>query len=349
MTTAIERLRGDGAASTLVAAAAVVIIVVGISLAASFVALVMLSFIVAILVAPIAGAVRRRGFPHGIGVLAALATYVVTLVGFGLITLVGLVGFIEELPASEAALAERLGSGPGSGEVGATVATAAADVAARLATSALAALGTIGYSVIIVAYLVLEAPQARRRLQWAFDDDRSVARRAASIAGRLRRYLIARAVLGAVAAVLDVVLLVVIGVPSAGLWGVLSFLLSFVPNVGFILALIPPTILALALIGPAAALVVIVGYSVINIAIDYVVQPRFVGSAVNLSAVAITVALAFWALVLGGAGAILAVPLTIVVAGLADAWAGTRWVERILANEVPPAPHSAGSDPSSEV
>jgi predicted PurR-regulated permease PerM len=122
----------------------------------------------------------------------------------------------------------------------------------------------IGYSVPIVAYLLLEAPRADDRLRWAFGARPDVIDRARLLANRLRTFVVARAVLGAIAAVLDVILLLVLGVPAALLWGLLSFLLSFIPNVGFIISLIPPAILAFLTGGPMLALAVIVGYSVIN-------------------------------------------------------------------------------------
>jgi predicted PurR-regulated permease PerM len=171
--------------------------------------------------------------------------------------------------------------------------------------------------------------------------------RGAALAVRLRNYVFARAILGAVAALLDTVLLVVLGVPSALLWGVLSFLLSFIPNVGFILALIPPTLLGLLVGGWGVAIAVVIGYVVINVAIDYVVQPNFVGSTVDLAPVVVTVCLLFWAVVLGPSGGLLAVPATIIAAATFDAFPETRPLARLLGEGrqpvVVPEPASAAS------
>jgi hypothetical protein len=160
------------------------------------------------------------------------------------------------------------------------------------------------------------------------------------LANRLRTFVAARAFLGAIAAILDVILLLVLGVPAALLWGLLSFLLSFIPNVGFVVSLIPPTILALLIGGPTLALAVIVGYTVINLAIDYVVQPRFIGGSVDISPVIVTVSIVFWAGVLGGAGALLAVPLTLIVVALADAFDTPDRCPACCANESQRPPSS---------
>ncbi len=322
----------------LVGPAAFVIVIVGIYLASGIVSMLLLSVLVTILVAPIAAAARRRGWPGWAALTAALAAYIGVLAIVGVIAAVGLLRLLQELPADTSRLGSELGKDLGFEIPGGSadqVASAIGDVAQSVARSALSALAVIGYSVIIVAYLLLEAPRAGDRVRWAFGDRPEMVQRGTSLAVRLRSYLIARAVLGGIAAILDTIVLLVLGIPSALLWGVLSFLMSFVPNVGFIISMIPPAILGLVVGGFPTAILVVVAYSVINVAIDYLVQPRFIGGAVDLSPVVVTVSLLFWALVLGGAGAIFAVPLTIIVAGIADSFDSTRPLSRMLGDRVP--------------
>jgi AI-2 transport protein TqsA len=133
----------------------------------------------------------------------------------------------------------------------------------------------------------------------------------------IRGYMGVRAVLGLVAAVLDYALLQVLGVDYALLWAVLSFLLSFVPNIGFTLSLVPPTLLALVEGGWQEGLIVFVGYQVINNVIDNVIGPRFVGKEMKISALLSFLSVIFWAWVLGPTGAILAVPLTVLLRDMA--------------------------------
>jgi AI-2 transport protein TqsA len=343
-TSAPAALARAGATSPpLVGPAAFVIVIVGVYLASGIVSMLILSILVTILVAPIATAARRRGWPGWAALTVALAAYVSVLAIVAVIAAVGLLRLLQDLPTDTSRLGEELGIDLGP-DAGARIAEAVGSVATSIAGSALSALGVIGYSVIIVAYLLLEVPRAPDRVRWAFGDRPEVAQRAGALALRLRGYLIARAILGGIAAILDVALLLVLGIPSALLWGILSFLMSFVPNVGFIISMIPPAILALVVGGIPTAIAVIVGYSLINVAIDYAVQPRFIGGAVDLSPVVVTVSLLFWALVLGGAGAIFAVPLTIIVAGIADSFDSTRPLSRMLANAVPDLATPPGGD-----
>ncbi|HEX5727576.1 MAG TPA: AI-2E family transporter, partial [Longimicrobiaceae bacterium] len=129
----------------------------------------------------------------------------------------------------------------------------------------------------------------------------------------IRRYMGVRAVLGLVASALNYLLLLVLGVDFALLWAVLSFVLSFVPNIGYTLSVIPPILLALVEGGWQRALLVFVGYTIINNVVDNVVGPRYVGAQMNISALLSFLSVIFWAWVLGPTGAILSVPLTVFI------------------------------------
>ncbi|MCK7521635.1 MAG: AI-2E family transporter [Ignavibacteriales bacterium] len=103
------------------------------------------------------------------------------------------------------------------------------------------------------------------------------------------------------------------GVPYALVWGVLSFFLNFVPQVGIILSWVPPAVLAMVTYGWSRALTVILAYTVINFVIDNVLKPRFMATGLHISFLAVMLSLLFWGWVLGPAGAILSVPLTLAV------------------------------------
>jgi predicted PurR-regulated permease PerM len=100
--------------------------------------------------------------------------------------------------------------------------------------------------------------------------------------------------------------------------------------VGTILALVPPTILALLDSGPGAAGVVVVGFTLINFAQDYLLQPRLMGMELNLSPLVIFVSIIVWAWILGPAGALLAVPLTVAVVAFLEAYPASRPIALLL-------------------
>lgn len=134
-----------------------------------------------------------------------------------------------------------------------------------------------------------------------------------SFAQGTRTYLGVSAVFGLIVAAIDATMLWALGIPGALVWGALAFVTNFIPNIGFVIGLVPPAIVALLEGGPSLALVVVVLYCAVNLVIQTIVQPRYVGSAVGLSTTLTFLSLVFWAWVLGPIGALLAVPMSLLV------------------------------------
>jgi len=123
-------------------------------------------------------------------------------------------------------------------------------------------------------------------------------------------------------------------VPGAFIWGVLSFVTNFIPNIGFVIGVIPPAIIALLDGGPGLMIAVIVVYVVINFVIQTVIQPRIVGDAVGLSATLTFLSLVFWSWAIGPLGALLAVPLSLLLKSLlVEADPEARWLLPLIAGK----------------
>lgn len=129
----------------------------------------------------------------------------------------------------------------------------------------------------------------------------------------VRRYMVAATGLGMLQSTLNWIALAALQVPAALLWALLSFICSFIPNVGYFIAIIPPTIFGFLAGGWPTGVAVIVVYGVINVIVQSVVQPLLVANVVALNQTLTFVSVLFWALVLGPIGALLAVPLTLLV------------------------------------
>ncbi len=150
----------------------------------------------------------------------------------------------------------------------------------------------------------------------------------------VRRYWVVTTVFGLIVAALDVAMLLVMGVPLALVWGLLSFLTNYIPNVGFIIGIIPPALMALLAKGPTAALIVIVAYTAINFVIQSVIQPKFNGDAVGVTALVSFLSLLIWGTVLGPVGALMGLPATLLLkALLIDHDPSARWFNTFLAND----------------
>lgn len=124
----------------------------------------------------------------------------------------------------------------------------------------------------------------------------------------------------------NAIILLILGVPFAILWGLFSWFAGYIPAVGFWLAMIPPVLIAWVTLGVPTAAIVFVAYIVINGSVENFVKPRIMGQGLNLSPLVVFVSLFFWAWLLGPIGAILAVPLTMMILSVLDSFDATRWI-----------------------
>src|SRR6476660_2423294 len=104
--------------------------------------------------------------------------------------------------------------------------------------------GNLVFLVLLMAFMMLEAINFPAKLRVALGSHSAAIKRLKDLGECIESYMLINAAFGLGAAVINTALLLALGVDFAFLWGVLSFLLSFVPNIGFIIALVPPTLLA---------------------------------------------------------------------------------------------------------
>ena len=130
------------------------------------------------------------------------------------------------------------------------------------------------------------------------------------------------------------IMLYVIGVDYPLLWGLIAFMLNFVPNIGSIIAAVPPVLLAIVQFGFAKAGAVAIGYICINVLIGNIIEPRLMGRGLGLSTLVVFLSLIFWGWVLGPIGMFLSVPLTVTVKIALDSREDTKWISILLGPEI---------------
>jgi predicted PurR-regulated permease PerM len=222
------------------------------------------------------------------------------------------------------------------------------DLLADLLNGLSAMLSNFAFLVALLLFMGLDASGYGRRLAAVAATRPDTAAALTNWATGTRRYLAVSSLFGLAVAVIDGVLLAVLGVPLPVLWAVLAFITNYIPNVGFVIGLVPPALLALLEGGVRTMLIVIVAYCVINFIIQSVLQPKFVGDSVGLSVTVTFLALAVWTFILGPIGAILAIPLTLLAkALLLDIDPRARWVEALTAAD-PPDPGALLPSPASD-
>jgi AI-2 transport protein TqsA len=132
---------------------------------------------------------------------------------------------------------------------------------------------------------------------------------------RVKRYLVAKAVISAATGILVGLTLTLLGVDLALVFGLFAFLLNFIPNIGSIIAtLLPlPVVLVSPDLSTTAAVLAIAVPGAIQIVVGSFIDPRVMGEALDLHPVVILIALIFWGMLWGIAGALLAVPITAIL------------------------------------
>ncbi len=186
------------------------------------------------------------------------------------------------------------------------------------------------FVLITLIFILFETGGITAKLQAVFSDKKDTLDNYATILAGVNRFLGIKTLTSAATGLLVTAWLLILGVDYALLWGVLAFLLNYIPTIGSIIASIPALLLALVQLGPAEMGVCALGYVVINITISNFIEPRFMGDGVGLSALVVFLSMAFWGWVLGPAGMLLSVPLTMSVKIAASSNYRMRWIAIML-------------------
>lgn len=211
-----------------------------------------------------------------------------------------------------------------------------------LLSGAVSVLTSLAFIATLVIFIGLDSGRFPKNLFASRGERPAFVEALTSFARGTRTYMLVSTVFGLIVAVIDMAALAWLGISGVIVWGVLSFVTNFIPNIGFVIGLAPPALIGLLQGGPQLMLTVIVLYSVINFVIQSVIQPKFQGDALGLSTTLTFLSLVFWAWVLGPLGAILALPLTLLTkALLVDVDPQARWLSPLLSGSPPLEPDLA--------
>ena len=306
----------------LIGAASFGIVLLVVQKFADFIATIIVSIILAILFTPFLHWLQKKGLSKTIAFIITLTVIILVLVGLFLFLAISLAQLTTSIPAYAAdvqGLEDRvqellLDLGLDSESIRSLAnlidPSQLVDMVSNVFSMVMGVISD-GITVLFtVSFLILGASTFSAKANQLIADNNVGLSRLYKFNQDIRRYLVITNNVGLAAAAINTVMLAIIGVDFALLWGVLSYLLSYIPYIGFILALIPPTLLALLEFGLPTAVLVVVFYFVINTAIDNVIKPRLMGQELDLAPVIIFVSVIFWGLILGPLGGLLAVPVT---------------------------------------
>lgn len=312
----------------LLGLAAAVIVLAGMSLGRELVGPLVLGAVIVIICHPLRHPLERRGWPRWAATTAVIVlgylvlAFLAALLVFAGIQFARLVAdFSDQLQdAAQGVVAWLQSVGLDDQAADAAASVLQPSTVLSFATSlGGTALGAATAFFFVLAYVIFMAADGSRyaRAEESFGPTaRPAVARFQSFNSAVRRYYVVNAAFGAVVAIIDGLALWALGVPAPVVWAILAFVTNFVPNIGFVLGLIPPAVLALVVGGWPLMLAVIAIYCVVNVTLQVLVQPKFVSDAVSLSLTLSFFSVIFWTFIIGPLGAILSIPLTLLVRSL---------------------------------
>ena len=336
---AVAALRQTSFLRVMLILAATVVVLVGIRLSAPILNPIFFAVVLTLLFSPIYSWFKRRGLPSPLAlvimlvVIAAIFIALFFILGVSISKFSERVGFYTSQLNSQLvdldALLERLGlSNVDLRDV--IKPSALTDVLGTILSGIAGFLSDLFLILVIMLFLLAEGPAMMDRLRAGTSGDNPQVERLTTIGRSVVRQFGLRAIVNLVTGAGVTVLLFFLGVDFPLLWGILTFFLSFVPYIGLVLAVTPAVVLALAEFGVSRAVLVIAGVIVINILAENVLSPMMMGRGLNISPTIVFLSFVFWAWLLGGPGAFLALPITLFVAVMFDTFPETRWLASLI-------------------
>jgi AI-2 transport protein TqsA len=326
-------------AGTLLLLTAAVFLIIGIKAITYIVTIIVVSLILAMIAYPATKTLRSKGLPEiaAVGVVAVIACLAILLICY--LVFFSFENLVSALPLYQRELTARLseiltllgryGIDTGSFSPSSVNLQGFAGFLSSSAVSLADLLLHLFFIAVTTFFTLLEAPRMPERIQ-------RVTNRSESIEGfsRMSRFLIdfviVRTEANLVHGFLFGAFLWVMGVHAAVLWGVLTFLLSYIPYIGLIVAALPAIFFAWLQFGLWGAIAVIAAVAVLNALVENPIFAHFASRRFDIPALVVILSVIFWGWALGVAGMIFAVPLTLIVLMIiqsSDDWA---WVNTIL-------------------
>ena len=335
-------LRGRGVIY-LVAVACLFIIMFGIRGSAAILNPILLAAVITITVLPIPGRLKARGMPGWLSLVLTILVVTLVLALVILVLFVSVSALATDLPTyldsgTQQTTGETTSSGNATDSANTQTSTETDDTSDQT-TSTSAQLGEIaqgiiesvvnllvqfGWALVIFFFMLSAAISLPAPSRIGMDPNAPSIGRISGLTEDVRKYMSILTVINFMVAIGDTIFLMIIGVEYAVLWGLLAWFMGYIPSIGFMIALIPPVLMAYAQFGIDTALIVLGGYILINGGVQNFIQPKIMGKGLRISPVVVFVGLFVWGYLLGGIGAILAVPLTMLVLIAMENNPGTR-------------------------
>jgi AI-2 transport protein TqsA len=328
----------------LIIGASFVIIIAGMKSARSILVPFLLSIFISIICSPLLFWLRRKGLPMWAALASVVAAVLLAGLGIGLMVGASLTDFTQSIPVYQAelqkkvleisSLAQKAGMSLPEEELLAYVDPGAA---MNFASKILSGLGKVlsdAFLIFItVIFILLEAATFHSKLSSILGHSKSRMQFFSKFISNINRYMVIKTWISLGVGFFVAIWCLVLGIDYPIIWGILAFVLNYVPAIGAIIAGVPVVLLALVQNGILIASLAAGGFIGIHIIVGNILEPRIMGKGLGLSTLIVFLSLVFWGWVLGPVGMLLSIPLTMAIKIGLSTSEETRWIGTLMDSE----------------
>ncbi len=193
--------------------------------------------------------------------------------------------------------------------------------------------GQIILLVLVAAFIIGEANSFPIKLKVILKNPTVSLDNITTISKNIRYYLGIKTITGLIGGTSVAIVLFIMDIQYAIIWGILVLLMRYIPNIGSIIASIPIMLFVLIQDGLTGVFYAGLAYGLINFIIGQIIEPKFLAKGMNLSTLAVFISLVFWGWILGDVGMLLAVPITMAMKISLETRKSSRWMAIMLGSE----------------
>ena len=299
--------------------------VVALKFTAPITSLILLSIFLSLLIYPFLRWLERRGLSYNWGMLLTLLGIFILGIGILAFLVVTLSQLVQALPGLSIKSSSFLA------QYGNQIIEFIVSNIPVTNIKGLIADGT--FIIFAVIFLVYELPQIKKRLIRGLGADNLTLNKMFALVGDFIKYFIIRVKINLIYGLGVAGILFVFDINFAVLWGLLTFILGFIPYLGIVIAAIPPVLVAGSRYGIQAAVIMGLFFVVINTIAESYIFPRLTGKGLQMSVYVVFASLFVWGWILGPVGFFLGVPLTLIILKYLENFDETRWIALLMASD----------------
>ena len=320
--------------------ALIFIIIIAVKMTAYVITIFLMALFLTLLVLPFQYWLKKKGLSNLYAVLVITTVATLVVLGILLLTVLSFNTLISDLPQYQTELNTRLQDI--SNILSSSGISSLTNGVPTINLSNILSVGLVGVMSIFdgimflffvgmtTFFMLIEASNITRRLEQRFGKDSDTMQQLSRMTGYVSDFIVVRTETNFIHGVLFGGFLAIMGVHGAILWGVLTFILGYIPYFGLIIAAIPAIFFAWIQFGIPGALAVIAAVCVLNIVVENPVYSYLAARKFEMPALIAILSVILWGWLLGLVGMLFSIPITLMVLLVFQMSDDLRWINEVL-------------------